>query len=930
MGLKYPYYLLMICSMLSQSLWAQESLPIWNFTHIDYQAQQQNWSIGQSPEGFIYVGNSDGLLEYDGANWKLYPLPNGQPVRSVFCEGNRVYVGGYGEFGYWEKTDALLHYHSLRAQCDIPSAETEEIWHILKTSDAIYFQSFSSIYQVTWSIEGNPEIIEIKAPENFMFLYEVNGRLLLQFINREIYEMKEGDFHLLPGTEALTGTSVSALLPYGNDELMIVTQKDGVFLWNSGKIRNWSPNNAATFRNDLINKALLLNDGNYAIGTQLSGVYVLSPEGEIHQHFHKPNGLQNNSVLGFHQDKQQNLWVALDKGIDLIPLSSPVSQYKSDEFPLESTYSVALWRDKLYAGTNRGVFWKPWPSDEAFKPISGLEGHVWELKVYQDQLLCGHSEGTYRITDNGFEKLSNIHGGWITQLLETGNDTILLQGTYTGLSVYRRTKSGKWYFSHSVDGVPPVPIKFIARAENGTLWLAHAYKGLYKATLSDDASRALIWEKIKNPSELGEAYNIEVINWNGSILIQSENRFYTPDREDRLELTKGFNSISELKSKIRPGMNGDFFRIFPDHVILRTASGSQITIPVVLIRNHEAVIPIGDRYYFFCTHNGYFVYDRERPTHPNESIRPVLRNVSDLYDPSRLFSTKNSVTIPAESRSLQLDFVMPVFGESIQFSYRLIGATEEWSDWSARRSAIFTNLPPGTYHFELRNSYNSQVLHYKFKILPFWHESNWARITILLIGGLILLSLYYWQENRLISQREQLIREHEKELKQRELENQKRIIELQNEKLASEINLKSQQLSNIAINVIRKNEILESIKNELVQVKNDLGQQLPNVHYQKLLDSINRNLSGKEDWTLFEDNFDDVHEEFFKRLKLRHPDITPSELRLAAALRMNLSSKEIAPVLGISVRGVEIKRYRLRKKLGLDESVNLNSYMMEV
>src|SRR5690606_27288877 len=153
-------------------------------------------------------------------------------------------------------------------------AETEEIWHILKTSDAIYFQSFSSIYQVTWSIEGNPEIIELKAPEHFMYLYEVNGRLLLEFINRAIYEMREGDFHLLPGTEALTGTSVSALLPYGNGELMIVTQKDGVFLWNSGKIRNWSPNNAATFRNDLINKALLLNDGNYAIGTQLSGVYV--------------------------------------------------------------------------------------------------------------------------------------------------------------------------------------------------------------------------------------------------------------------------------------------------------------------------------------------------------------------------------------------------------------------------------------------------------------------------------------------------------------------------------------------------------------------------------------------------------------------------------------------------------------------------------
>src|SRR5690606_36005571 len=155
--------------------------------------------------------------------------------------------------------------------------------------------------------------------------------------------------------------------------------------------------------------------------------------------------------------------------------------------------------DKLYAGTNRGVIWKPWPSDEAFKPISGLEGHVWELKVYQDQLLCGHSEGTYRITDNGFEKLSNIHGGWITQLLETGNDNILLQVTYTRLSVSRCSISAELYSNHSVDGGHAVPNKFIARAENGTLKLAYADKGLYKATLSGDASRALIWEKIKNP-----------------------------------------------------------------------------------------------------------------------------------------------------------------------------------------------------------------------------------------------------------------------------------------------------------------------------------------------------------------------------------------------------------------------------------------------
>ena len=148
--------------------------------------------------------------------------------------------------------------------------------------------------------------------------------------------------------------------------------------------------------------------------------------------------------------------------------------------------------------------------------------------------------------------------------------------------------------------------------------------------------------------------------------------------------------------------------------------------------------------------------------------------------------------------------------------------------------------------------------------------------------------------------------------------------------MQKEITSKSQQLSNIAINVVRKNEILEEIRDELQQVKAVMGQQLPTLHYNKLLHSIERNVSGKEDWKLFEDNFNEVHNEFFKRLKENNPSITPSELRLAACLRMNLATKEMAPALGISVRGVEIKRYRLRKKLGLDNDANLSEYMMSI
>ena len=175
-----------------------------------------------------------------------------------------------------------------------------------------------------------------------------------------------------------------------------------------------------------------------------------------------------------------------------------------------------------------------------------------------------------------------------------------------------------------------------------------------------------------------------------------------------------------------------------------------------------------------------------------------------------------------------------------------------------------------------------------------------------------------------------MIKKQEEELRQQRLASERQIMQIQNEKLQSDIQSKSQKLSNIAINVVRKNEILEEIRDELKQVKADMGQQLPNIHYQKLMNSIERNVAGKEDWELFEQNFDEVHEQFFKRLRQISPSISPSELRLAACLRMNLSTKEMAPVLGISIRGVEIKRYRLRKKLGLGADANLVQFMMDI
>lgn len=96
-----------------------------------------------------------------------------------------------------------------------------------------------------------------------------------------------------------------------------------------------------------------------------------------------------------------------------------------------------------------------------------------------------------------------------------------------------------------------------------------------------------------------------------------------------------------------------------------------------------------------------------------------------------------------------------------------------------------------------------------------------------------------------------------------------------------------------------------------------------------MIRQIDGHLSSEEDWDVFKANFNQLHDQFFKRLKEEYPELTPGDLRLAAYLKMNLSSKEVAPLLNISLRGVENKRYRLRRKLQLEPEANLAEFLMQ-
>ena len=170
-------------------------------------------------------------------------------------------------------------------------------------------------------------------------------------------------------------------------------------------------------------------------------------------------------------------------------------------------------------------------------------------------------------------------------------------------------------------------------------------------------------------------------------------------------------------------------------------------------------------------------------------------------------------------------------------------------------------------------------------------------------------------------------KEQQEILREKNLENEKRMVQMRNEALRNEVKLKSKQLANTAMALVKKNETLQDIKRELVSNTTSFDNQYA---FKKILNKVNSSIAHKDEWKVFEYNFNQVHEDFFKSLKHKHTNLTPKDLRICAYIKMNLSNKEIAPLLNVSLRGLETHRYRLKKKLGLETETSISDYLLNI
>jgi ligand-binding sensor domain-containing protein/DNA-binding CsgD family transcriptional regulator len=928
-----------------------------NFTKAQYLAENQNWSITKDENGVMYFGNSKGLLSFNGQTWQTHQLDHSLIIRSVKSDlKGKIYTGGFGEFGYWEyNKQAILTYRSLTHLVPKKDKLNNEIWKIHVEKDKVYFQSFASIF-----IYQNNKIEIVEGNESFLFLLKCKDKYFIEGSNKGLYQLKGNKLEFLRNSEEAGVKGVLSILPMQNGNMIVGTAKNGLFLFDGENFTPWATQASEFLKTFQLNNGALVFNNYFAFGTILNGIIILNDDGEIVQHINKSSGLQNSTVLSLFTDNYDNLWAGLDNGIDRIELNAPLYFFFDKGGQLGTVYSSIIYKEKIYLGTNQGLYYSDWNVNNGkrqtlnFKFIPNSQGQVWELALFDGILFCGHNNGTFQVVGNQIIKLSNQSGGWTIKRMNTDPNK-LIQGTYNGLVVYDKTPNG-FAYKETISGFNEAS-RYVEQDSKGNIWVSHPYKGVFKVILNDNQLVVKSKKEYGKDCGLPSTYGVNIFNLDQKIVFSSDLGFYTYDEivdkfipyqilNEKLGSFKSSNKIIKADSKrywfIDHGKVALVNFTKPGEITIDSSKFSVLN--AKMVQNYENISKINNELFLISIDDGFVLYDSQKSDSKIKELPQILINKIENITAGNTILTEQAslldgITIPFKSNSISISYSLPFYKQgTIKYQYKLEGYSDRWSGWSILSQKDFTNLPYGSYQFKVRAKLNdgrvSKESVFKFEISPPFYVSKiaWIVYLLLIIVGIYLVRIWYFKKLRKHENNIQikLKAERDEQFRQESLINEQKLIKFKNEKLQTEIESKSREVANSAMNIVYKNELLQNIKDEIIQFKDHQGKPLSQDQIKKLNRIIDDGMNDERDWNLFETSFNETHENFFKKLKIDHPDLVPNDLKLCAYLRMNMSSKEMASLLNISVRGVEIRRYRLRKKLNLPHDKNLNEFLIEL
>ncbi len=943
---------------------------ITNYNPKTYKAASENWDVLQDSKGMMFFANHFGIMQFDGVRWGIVTQPeNRSMVRSMKIDKNdKMFVGAQGDFGFViQLPNGQYQYTSLVKLLPKSDRNFGDVLHTVIRNDEVVFFSYERIF-----IYKNNKIKVLKAKTSFDDFFEVGNEIYVSDNERGLLKLNGDALISVENGQKFVGMQVRNIFKTEKG-LLLFTQKNGLFIFNENQIKPFVTEVDAMLKKNQISAGIQLSDGYFGIGTRQAGLIVIDGSGHLIQHIDKQMGLQNEYVTNFKIDKEGNLWVTLKGGISLIQISSPLSKIIDSSNSETKIYCSQIYQNKLYIGTDNGLFGLDWEAYKSgkrenvtFQHVSGMSENVWNVGAFGNSLLAFEKNGIFEINGNSAKAIAKIDGAWQGILIPNHAD-LLLVGGYTGLYLLKKI-NGSWVFQHRIKGFEESS-RIMETDKQGNIWIAHGYKGIYKLKFNSvfdsvtdiqfytdkngfPSSLFLNTFKVDNQILFGTTKGVYKQNVSLNKMIpdpvfkkylglENHIRLLKPDNQDNIWYVSGENTGKMNKQK-----NGNF----------KVEELPFRKLRYLYVPGFENIQTTKNGDVFFGTQEGLIHYSSITNKKYQTKYKAVISEVKCIFPKdSLLFSSrydvlpnktgsindKFSTILSHSNNALHFSFASLCFddADATKYEYWLEGFEPTWSDYSLQTEKEYTNLPENEYVFHVRakNMYDvvSEEAVFRFEVLPPWYRTTWAYILYLILFGVLIYTIIKYQKGVAERDREQLILNQEKELlrNRAELNEEKLALEKQNmaivrENLQTTINLKNAKVASNTVNLIHLNEILLSIKELIGQIdkKND-----PNVNFSfltKINKLIDHELQGDKHWNEFEEIFNQLHDNFMQRLKSSYPELTPRDMRLCAYLRMNFNTKEIAPLLGISVRGVEDTRYRIRKKLQLPSDTNITEFIL--
>ena len=745
-----------------------------NYRTNEYKASQQNWAIAQDKRGILYFGNNDGLLEFDGVSWRLISLTG---VRSILVDSTaRVYLGLENDFGYLEPDkNGNNHYISLKAKIPEPHKTITSAFQAQELNGKIIFQTRHNTY-----IYQNDTVRVMAQAGGRVTSFIVNNSIYLWEGGKGLFRVENDSRVFVEGSGILADLWVRTILPFGDRQFLIITNLGGLYLYSpSRSVKFYKPAELKEADNFLSsNRAYcgtVLPNGDFAVGTANGGILIFDKHGVIKNTYNTINGLQDNSIFNLLTDRNNQLWAAMDNGISLIQNNLPFRLY-SDKNGLQGTPTCLKIADgHLYAGTGQGLFTRNQAGD--FEIISGTEGQVFDLYDNGVSLLMANSEtGIFEIRGNHSMQVpgaSHISAVWIEPLKNKPGQ--LLVGTADGLAVLEN-KNAQWRLKHLVKGFNASCYECVEDKE-GNIWTANNVE-LFKLRLNGAMDSVISICHFSSRQGFSSNYiNIVKLN-SGEVVFAADNGIYRYQADkDRLVPHPDFRMIKGFAAPFLPLKNGEIW--FEEaHLggvyekgLLKYTDGKYTAFKIPFYKFSDLnsggtqtnACIASDGNIWFGTNAGLMQYNPNikllNDNSFNTLIRKVISRDSLLYG-GAFFSKAGFSEIKGARISWALNDVTFHFAatsyedpEKNLYSYRLIGSDTTWSAWENDHKKEYTNLPEGTYRFEVRSKNQYQVFgstaSYSFTILAPWYRTWWAYLLYVITAVLTFYMLLHFRTRQL-------------------------------------------------------------------------------------------------------------------------------------------------------------------------------------